>query len=99
MFDPFAILVTALLPFWWLPVVLLALSLARTPMAKGWIGEILLHLCLRLLLDRKRYRLFRNVTLPTADGSTQVDHIVVSPQRHFRHRDQELWRLDLRQTA
>ena len=57
MSDPFTILVSALLPFWWLPVVLLAMSLARTPMAKGWIGEILLHLYLRLLLDRKRYHL------------------------------------------
>lgn len=83
MIDPVALLVNVLLPFWWLPVVLLALSLAGTPMAKGWIGEIILHLCLRLLLDRRRYHLFRNVTLPTADGSTQIDHIVVSPHGIF----------------
>lgn len=81
--SPFTILVNALLPFWWLPLVLLALSLAGTPMVKGWIGEIVLHLCLRLLLDRGRYRLFRNVTLPTRDGSTQIDHIVVSPHGIF----------------
>lgn len=81
--DPLAILAHALLPYWWVPFVLLLGSLCRTPMVKGWIGEIVLHLCLRLLLDRKRYHLFRNVTLPTMDGSTQIDHIVVSAHGIF----------------
>lgn len=76
--DPIAVVASILLPYWWVPLVLLLGSLCRTPVVKGWVGEMLLHVCLRLLLDRKRYRVFRNVTLPTADGSTQVDHIVVS---------------------
>jgi len=83
MLDPLAIIAHILLPYWWVPLVLILGSLCRTPMVKGWIGEIVLHLCLRLLLDRKRYHLFRNVTLPTADGSTQIDHIVVSTHGIF----------------
>ena len=83
MLDPFAILASVLLPFWWVPLVLLLGALCRTPMVKGWIGEVVLHLCLLLLLDRKRYHLLRNVTLPTLDGSTQIDHIVVSPHGIF----------------
>ena len=83
MLDPFVIVASVLLPFWWVLLVLLLGALCRTPMVKGWIGEIFLHLCLRLLLDHKRYHLLRNVTLPTADGSTQIDHIVVSPHGIF----------------
>ncbi|MEX0604990.1 MAG: nuclease-related domain-containing protein [Marinobacter sp.] len=33
----------------------------------------------RLFLDRKTYHLIRNITLPTEDGTTQIDHIIVSP--------------------
>ena len=32
----------------------------------------------RLCLNKEDYHLFRNVTLPTEDGTTQIDHIVVS---------------------
>jgi len=77
-FDPFSLLWQALAPFWWvLPLPLLA-ALCRQPAVKGWIGEILLDLFLRIGLPRRRYRLLRNLTLPTADGSTQIDHVVVS---------------------
>lgn len=76
--DPIVVVASVLAPYWWLPLMLVLGALLQTPAFKGWTGEIVLHLSLRLLLDRKRYHLFRNVTLPTADGSTQIDHIVVS---------------------
>lgn len=34
-------------------------------------------------LDIKRYYIFNNITLKTKDGSTQVDHVVVSPYGIF----------------
>jgi restriction system protein len=66
---------------WWvlalLPVSLL-LSALRTPAVKGWTGEMVIHLLLRTMLDRRRYLMFHNLILPTPDGTTQVDHVIVS---------------------
>jgi restriction system protein len=78
MFDPSSLLLHLFAPFWWmLPLALLS-ALVRLPAVKGWLGEILLHATLTLVLPRARYHLLRNLTLPTADGSTQIDHVVVS---------------------
>lgn len=45
---------------------------------KGWFGEFQVRQALTNQLDTERYRQFHNVTLPTADGTTQIDHIIVS---------------------
>ncbi len=37
----------------------------------------------RLFLDKGRYHLVKNVTLPTEDGTTQIDHLIVSRYRVF----------------
>lgn len=66
---------------WWvalIPLMWLVAALLKSPRAKGWIGETLLHGCLRIGLERSRYHLFRNLILPTPDGTTQVDHVIVS---------------------
>lgn len=60
-----------------LPLLLIA-TLIKTPWFKGMIGEGLLNLSIRLFLDQREYRLLKNVTLPTEDGTTQIDHIIVS---------------------
>jgi hypothetical protein len=45
----------------------------------GASGEWMLHLALSLKLDKNRFRILRNVMLPTSDGATtQIDHIVVT---------------------
>ena len=38
----------------------------------------MLNLFINTFLDKKEYRLLKDVTLPTKDGSTQIDHIIVS---------------------
>jgi len=44
----------------------------------GAFGEWLLHVMLVAKLDKSRFRILRNVMLPTEDGATtQIDHIVV----------------------
>lgn len=48
------------------------------PKIKGWVGEVALHTFLRNKLPYSKYHLARNVMLPTSDGTTQIDHIVVS---------------------
>jgi len=64
--------------YWWVIPILLALSFLKTPFMKGVIGEMQVNLAAKFLLDKSKYTLFKNVTLPTEDGSTQIDHVIVS---------------------
>ncbi|MGZ8943762.1 MAG: NERD domain-containing protein [Methylobacter sp.] len=45
---------------------------------KGILGELMVNLAAKFFLDKNVYTLFKNVTLPTEDGTTQIDHIIVS---------------------
>jgi len=45
---------------------------------KGVLGEFKVNLATKLFLDKRIYTLLKNVTLPTADGTTQIDHVIVS---------------------
>ena len=52
--------------------------LSRSNYVKGWFGELIVNLLAKFFLDRKSYHLIKNVTLPTEDSTTQIDHIIVS---------------------
>lgn len=52
--------------------------LSRSNFVKGWLGELIVNLLAKFFLDRKIYHLIKNVTLPTEDSTTQIDHIIVS---------------------
>jgi hypothetical protein len=76
-----------MVPHWyWLliivPVLVLTLIL-RSAWFKGKLGEIKVNVGVTLLLDRKIYRLVKNVTLPVGRETTQIDHLVVSPYGIF----------------
>ncbi|ELV8589468.1 TPA: nuclease [Vibrio vulnificus] len=62
---------------WYLVPLLLTVSVFKSRWLKGVFGEFLVN---RLLskLPESDYTLIKDVTLPTSDGTTQVDHIVVS---------------------
>jgi hypothetical protein len=45
---------------------------------KGWIGETVGASCPKLLLDPEIYVSLNNITLQTSNGTTQIDHIIVS---------------------
>ena len=45
---------------------------------KGWIGEAVLTVAKKIVLDGNVYRDINNVTIRTANGTTQIDHIIVS---------------------
>jgi restriction system protein len=45
---------------------------------KGWVGEMRGTLAAKIRLDSKVYRSINNVTIPTANGTTQIDHVIVS---------------------
>jgi restriction system protein len=45
---------------------------------KGWVGEMQGSVAAKVRLDSQIYRSINNVTIPTANGTTQIDHVIVS---------------------
>lgn len=64
--------------YWWLIPLLFLLAFLKSPFMKGFLGELMVNLAAKFFLDKKIYTLFKNVTLPTEGGTTQIDHVVVS---------------------
>ncbi|MBW0147233.1 nuclease-related domain-containing protein [Marinobacter arenosus] len=75
--DP-SVLIKPLLHFWYFIPFVLLLAILRSPWFKGHLGEFIVNASSRLFLDKDNYHLIKNVTLPTEDGTTQIDHIIVS---------------------
>lgn len=76
--DPFAIVIQMISQVWFLiPIVIIA-AVVKSPWFKGITGEFIINLSAKIFLDKEIYHLIKNVTLPTEDGSTQIDHIIVS---------------------
>ncbi|AGQ92288.1 nuclease [Vibrio parahaemolyticus O1:Kuk str. FDA_R31] len=73
----FEAFINVLAQVWYLVPLLLIVSVFKSRWLKGVFGEFLVN---RLLskLPESDYTLIKDVTLPTNDGTTQVDHIVVS---------------------
>lgn len=68
---------------WYFMPLLILVPVTRTPWFKGKAGEALVNLSAKLFLNKARYHRIKNVTLPTAEGTTQIDHIIVSPYGVF----------------
>jgi hypothetical protein len=45
---------------------------------KGWLGEKMTTFGMRMRLDSEVYRRVHNVIIPAGNGTTQIDHILVS---------------------
>ena len=67
-----------ILHLWYLLPIVLIVVFLRTPWGKGIIGEFFVNTSANLQLDKDKYHLIKDVTLPTEDGTTQIDHIIVS---------------------
>ncbi|MHB8091353.1 MAG: nuclease-related domain-containing protein [Syntrophales bacterium] len=63
--------------WYWIPIVILA-AILKSPWFKGVAGEFMVNISAKLMLNNDEYHLIKNVTLPTEDGTTQIDHIIVS---------------------
>lgn len=71
-------------PIAFLPFILIFLLLvAFFRRSRGNSGEHRVNTGLSYHLDRNVYRLIADVTLPVGDGTTQIDHLVVSPHGIF----------------
>jgi restriction system protein len=80
--DLTKILIQAFAPllasYWWLFLLLVFFGFLKTPFMKGVMGEFQVNVLAKLFLDKEIYTLFKNVTLPAEEGTTQIDHIIVS---------------------
>lgn len=63
---------------WYLVPVVVVLAILKSRWFKGLAGEFIVNLSAKFMLDKEKYHLIKDVTLPTEDGSTQIDHILVS---------------------
>lgn len=70
--------IISLLPFIVVFVVAAAIYRLFLPQIKGWLGERAINMRIKRFLDSTDYHLIPDVTLSTPDGTTQIDHIVVS---------------------
>ncbi|WP_028574751.1 nuclease-related domain-containing protein [Desulfonatronovibrio hydrogenovorans] len=61
----------------------LLMGIFKSPRGKGIFGEAMVRLLSMLMLNKNIYRPFHDVTLPSPDGSTQIDHVYVSPYGIF----------------
>ncbi|GAB4354160.1 MAG: hypothetical protein Kow0073_10640 [Immundisolibacter sp.] len=63
---------------WYLMPIATLAGILKSSWFKGVVGEFIVNLSAKFLLDKEKYHLVKNVTLPTEDGSIQIDHIIVS---------------------
>lgn len=59
-------------------LIFVALLTSSSPEDKGEKGERIVRLEAESMLDKDKYHLLNNVTLRTGNGTTQIDHIIVS---------------------
>ncbi|WP_428746064.1 nuclease-related domain-containing protein, partial [Sulfurimonas sp.] len=74
----FSSILASLIQVWYLIPLALIILFFKSPFGKGLLGEMLVNFAANIRLDKQKYYLIKNVTLPTEDGTTQIDHIVVS---------------------
>lgn len=68
---------------WWIVPVLLGVAVLQSPWFKGRWGEWLVKTKARRKLPADTYHAFHDVTLADGTGSTQIDHLFVSPYGLF----------------
>ncbi|WP_019594136.1 NERD domain-containing protein [Thioalkalivibrio sp. ALM2T] len=66
------------LHWWWVWLLVLAVAIGRLSVVKGWLGELVVRLILAFGVDGKSGRVVHNATLETSDGTTQIDHVLIS---------------------
>jgi restriction system protein len=71
-------IINQVLKLWWVVPILLAVGVLQSPWFKGIVGESFVKVAAKILLRSDTYHHLHNVTLPTADGTTQIDHVFVS---------------------
>lgn len=63
---------------WWIVPILLISLFLKSRRGKGIIGESIVRVMASTGLPSDTYHRFHNLLLPTPDGTTQIDHVIVS---------------------
>jgi len=74
----FSPIINEVFKLWWIIPVLLVITIIKASWFKGVLGEASVQVLARIRLPSETYHAIHNVTLPTQDGTTQIDHIFVS---------------------
>ncbi len=77
-----------------IPLIILA-TLLKSSWFKGVSGEFFVNVMARWMLDKNEYHLIKNVTLATEDGTTQIDHVIISTYGVFSCGNKEYEGLDI----
>ncbi len=64
--------------FLYLIPLLILVAIFKSSWFKGILGEFVVNISTKWLLDKNEYHLIKNVMLPTEEGTTQIDHIIIS---------------------
>ena len=67
-----------LFSLWYLIPLFIFAAVVNSAWFKGVFGEFIVNFFTKQQLDKDTYHLIKNVTLPTENGTTQIDHIIVS---------------------
>lgn len=62
----------------WLIPAFLLVGILKSPWLKGKVGELFVKIFAKFRLPQDIYIPMHDITLPTPDGTTQIDHIFVS---------------------
>lgn len=71
-----------LVQLWWVFPLAIFLGFLKSPYFKGKVGERRVKSA-SSRLDPNQHTIFHDVTLPTGDGTTQIDHVIISRQGIF----------------
>lgn len=71
-------IINAAMGLWYIIPLLLIIAFFKSSYFKGRMGEAFINFAINRKLDKTQYHLIKDATLPTAEGTTQIDHIVVS---------------------
>lgn len=83
MIDYTSTIWNAISSFWYFIPLLILAGIFKSHWFKGYIGEVIVNFAIKVRLDKDEYHLIKNVTFPTEDGTTQIDHVLVSSKGVF----------------
>lgn len=70
------------MPFFFLLSMIILAAVMKSPIVKGFFGELGVRLALKRL-DKEQFEVLHNITLKTEDATTQIDHIILGPNGIF----------------
>jgi len=69
--------------FYWFVLLIIFAAVLKSAWFKGVIGEWMVNFIISRNFKRPGYILFKDILLPTEDGTTQLDHVLLSPYGVF----------------